>query len=144
MNAMELASARRLSQKLAAKREAQKENRPLSEKIDDSGHVKVWDLRTKKWIVLWPVDAKEAIARGFAALSNPDELGDDDAQSKAKPPTPPNPPSKDIEQMSLPDMRGLATSLGIKDVGGKPVNQAKKDDLLKAIQAVTGQAPSTE
>jgi len=72
MEAVEYATAVKISAQLEAKREAQKAAMPISERINDRGKLRVWLVHENKFADKWPVDAMELLNRDDATLDRPD------------------------------------------------------------------------
>jgi len=128
MNPTDPKVAHALAAKLAAKKKAQRENRPLAQKIDDKGQVTIWHLGRKAYIKVWPVDAMDMIGRGHAALCDPDN---NVAETLNEPePEPDDEPNTDsLDGMTVTELRAVAGANGI-DLGAL----TKKADIISAIR----------
>jgi len=127
-------AAVRLAEKHAAKRKAQQESKPIADRINDRGKVKIWHVHDQKFIDVWPVDASDMIRRGIALLDKPtveDVIIEEDPNSKEDPnndPSEPKPQDERLNEMTVPELKALAA---INDVDLKGLT--KPADIIKAI-----------
>jgi hypothetical protein len=136
-----------LQKKEAEKKRLQEANRTIHDAIDQStGKVRVWVFGEAKWKLLWPIDAKEQVNAGVAALSvtemvNPQgqsiivdarqvdaRRGEGWRLTGEKPPEPEPPEPVDITKLTIEQLRELAAKLQIAGA-----DAMKKPELLEAV-----------
>ncbi len=137
-----------LQRKEAEKKRLQEANRTIREAIDPgTGKVRVWVFGEAKWKLLWPIDAKEQVNSGNAALSITEMVDPKgittvvdsryvDARRAEgwrlvgeKPPEPEPPGPVDITKLTIEQLRELATKLQIAGA-----DAMKRPELLEAVR----------
>ncbi len=136
--------------KLAEKKRQQESNGDIRAAIDPgSGKVRVWVFVEAKWKMLWPIDAKEQVRSGHAALSVTEMLDPKgatvlvDSQRvdalreegwRLPGEKPPEQPPEDITKATVEQLREVAAKYEIEGT-----DAMKKAELVEAIRKAMGQ-----
>lgn len=125
----------RLLEKRAEQVARQEAARPISERVDHHGKVRVWNLMTEKFVALWPIDAREQINRGYVLLDKPggeedsnNTLDPEEMDACVKP--------IDFSKHTIPQMRELARLKGVDLTGLQ-----RRDDICSALELALSQKP---
>lgn len=123
-----------LAEKQAEKATEQKEARPISERINDSGKLKIWHLCEQKYKEMWPVDAMGLLQTGQALLDQPEavEVEVEVDQQEVKDDQPENAIEEivPLSELTIPQLFDLAKNENL-DLG----DVKKKADIVEAIKA---------
>jgi len=89
-------------------------------------------------LIINECDLPEWRSRGYRLESEPPVESQEDAApgNTNAPEDPVVPMVNPLEEMTVPALKARAEELGLFEVAGKPVSQAKKSQLIEAIGAV--------
>lgn len=114
----------------------------LKSQRNDQGQVRIWDVHLKKFVYVWPPDAREMIERNTGSLSKPEDAPPAAPAVPVVPVPPSTPtsgtgaPSVDVTQLTadqLLTMEGtVLLELAVRE-GVKNVSKLSREQLIEAI-----------